>query len=194
MQSISKVGAGDSAVGSGPDAEIGTSLRNFAAALGLAALYGVSLGARFGPTAMLAHGAGVPGALLSLALFGTPAFYILLAHAGVVFEPHALASFVLRALTTSGQVLGGLAPAAALLAVSAETRAGAALFAGLGLCTAFLFGIRRLFGELGSQLVTAANLRAIGARCILWGFAAFSATLVARVWWATLDVVSGAMP
>jgi hypothetical protein len=194
MDSASNVAIEDRAAGSSSHAELEAALRSFAAGLGLAALYGAALGARFGPVAMLMHGAGVPAAILALGLFGTPAFYILLAHAGVVFEPDALAGLVLRALSTSGQVLGGLAPAAALLAVSAETRAGAALFAAVGLSAAFLLGMRRLFGELEGRLRMLNQRHALGARCIAWGFYAFAATLLARMWWATLDVLSGAAP
>jgi hypothetical protein len=159
--------------------------RRFAAGLALTAIYGLALGARFGVPAMAAHAAGVPLALVAVAVLGAPAFYIGLAHTGIDVDGRALVAAVARGVATSGVVLAGLAPALALMAVCCESAAGVAWYGAAGLAVGGLLGLRALYRELPAS-------HSGGARVVRGFFAVFAALLAARVWWLVLPLFGGA--
>lgn len=159
--------------------------------LALAACYGLALGARYGALAMLVQAFGVPLALVAVAALAGPAFYILLAHAGHPIRALGLAAALSRAAATTGLVLAGLAPAAALLTVSTEGPVAAACYGTLGLAVAGGLGLRRLGRELSAELEQAEPGRRLGARLVGVGFACFATVLAARVWWLAVPSLGG---
>ncbi len=163
----------------------------FAASLALASLYGLALGARYGVAAMLQHGAGVPLAFVAVALFGVPTFYILLAHSGSDVGARPLAATVSGAVATATLVLAGLAPAVAMLTVSAESNTSAALIGGLGLLAAGGLGLRRLGLGMKAALEAHDGRLPLLAGTALLAFALFATVLAGRVWWLALPMLGG---
>ena len=78
--------------------------------LGLAALYGLALGARTGGVSFLRHGVGVPAALAVSLGIGVPALYIGLALLDAPVDLARAFRAASRATFTTGLVLAGLAP------------------------------------------------------------------------------------
>ncbi len=157
--------------------------RRIAAALALGWIYGAAIGARYGVDSMIVHGLGVAAGMLAVVLFAAPSFFILMAHAGHRANLQGMLDAVSSAVATTGLVLCGLAPAAALLTVSTEGGVAAALFAALGLVVAGVLGLRALHGALGASSGGAAT-RLVGA-----GFLGFAGLLAARVWWLALPML-----
>jgi hypothetical protein len=124
----------------------------FGVGLGLAALYGLSLGARQGGKAFFVHAAGVPAALLAVSALGIPALYIILALFDAPIEHPRVIAATARAAARSGLVLAGLAPAAALFVVSSDRTATAAIAGAIGLAVAGMLGLVRLLSELRGAL------------------------------------------
>jgi hypothetical protein len=168
-------------------ADLARDARRFTAGLALASLFGVALGVRFGPVSMAAHAVGVPLAILVVALFGAPAFFVGVLHGGFEVDARTLASSIARGGATAGLVLAGLSPAIGLFSLSAEETRSVGLLAALGLAVAGWLGQRAAFRSLPEQ----ARLR--GARFWLFCTAVgvFTATLVARVWWLVLPILGG---
>jgi hypothetical protein len=164
----------------------------FGVGIGLAALYGVSLGARHGGKAFFAHAAGVPAALLAITALGIPALYIVLALFDAPIEPPRMIAAAARAAARSGLLLAGLAPAAALFVVSSDRAETAALAGALGLFVAGALGLHRLLSELRGSLQHAAVTTRATASLAFLGFGVFAIALAARIWWATLPLIGGA--
>lgn len=164
----------------------------FAVGLGLASLYGVSLGAREGGSAFFTHAAGVPAALLAISALGVPALYILLALFDAPIEPPRVIAAATRAAARSGLLLAGLAPAAALFVVSSDRTETAAVAGALGLFVAGAISLHRLLRELRDALESAPLATRTTAGFALLGFGVFAVALAARIWWATLPLLGGA--
>ncbi len=157
--------------------------RRVGAALALGWVYGAAIGARYGVDSMIVHGLGVAAGMLAVLLFAAPSFFILLAHAGHQADLQGMLEAVSRAIATTGLVLCGLAPTAALLTVSTEGGVAAALFGALGLLAAGALGLRALHRALGTNTGGAA-IRFLGV-----AFLGFAALLAARVWWLALPML-----
>jgi hypothetical protein len=166
------------------EADLGRDARRFFAGLALAAVFGLALGMRSGPLSMAAHAAGVPVAMLAVALFCTPAFFVGVLHGGFDVEARVLVSTIARGSATAGLVLAGLAPAMALFSLSAETTGSLRFFAALGLGAAGFLGQRATFRALPEEAAFG------GARFFLfrWSFGVFAAALAGRVWWLVLPI------
>lgn len=163
----------------------------FGVGIGLAALYGVSLGARQGGRAFFTHAAGVPAALLAITALGIPALYIVLALFDAPIEPPRMIAAAARAAARSGLLLAGLAPAAALFVVSSDRAETAAAAAAVGLFVAGALGLHRLLAELRASLQHAAVTTRATAGLAFLGFGVFAIALAARIWWATLPLIGG---
>jgi len=169
-----------------------TEAGRFGAGLGLAAAYGLALGARQGGASLFKHAAGVPAAMIAVACLGVPALTILLTLFNAPLAPSRALSAASRAAAASGLVLGGLAPAAALFVVTSESRATAAIMGLLGLAVGGVIGLRVLLRDLKAALQTEENLMTRAASgFVLVGFAAFAVLLALRVWWSALPILNG---
>src|SRR5688500_6847154 len=107
--------------------------RRWLGGLLLAAVFGLALGARLGGLALLQHALGVPAGLCATGLLGVPPLYVLLTLFDAPISLSEIASWVGRALSSIGAVLGGLAPAVALLAVTIQSADVAGFAARFGL-------------------------------------------------------------
>jgi hypothetical protein len=174
------------------DFSVAREAARFGVGIGLAALYGVSLGARQGGRAFFAHAAGVPAALLAVSALGVPALYIVLALFDAPIAPPRVASAAARAAARSGLLLAGLAPAAALFVVSSDRPETAAVAGALGLFVAGALGLHGLLRELRGSLKDAPLTTRATAGLAFLGFGVFAVALAARIWWATLPLIGGA--
>jgi hypothetical protein len=164
----------------------------FAIGLGLAALYGLALGARSGRLAFLTHAVGVPAALLAAFGVGIPALYIFLALVDAPVVPAAIAAAATRATATAGLVLAGLAPAAALFVVTSERPGAAALAALVGLSVGGAFGLGNVVSDLRKSVAAAAPAVRLVADLAFGGFGLFAVVVSLRVWMSLLPVLGGA--
>ena len=163
----------------------------FGLGLGLAAVYGLSLGTRAGGKAFFTHALFVPAALAAVVALGVPALYISLALFDAPIEPPVAVAAAARATARTGLVLAGLAPAAALFVVSSDDARSAAGSAVVGLVVAGAVGLTRMVGDLHGAIHHApANTRA-KADFAFFGFAIFAVALAARIWWAALPLLRG---
>lgn len=166
--------------------------RRGATGIGLASLYGVALGAREGGASMLIHAVGVPAALLAVAAVGLPALYILLALFDTPLSPRRAAGAAVVGMASSGLVLAGLAPLAALYVVTSSTVEAAAMAATFGLILGGLLGLRHLVATLAEELAKADSATRAMAVVAQLGFGVFAIVLGWRVWSALLPLVGGA--
>lgn len=160
--------------------------------VGLAAVYGVALGARDGGLAILVHAAGVPAALVAVSLVGLPALYIALAFFDAPLAPKSAAGAAVRGLATSGLVLAGLSPLAALYVVTSESTDAAATAGAIGLVVGGALGLRHLLTTLRAALESADNATRFVATVAQVAFGLFSVVLAWRVWSGLLPLVGGA--
>jgi hypothetical protein len=164
----------------------------FGVGLGLAALYGLALGARGGGVSFLAHAAGVPAALLAAFGVGVPALSIVLALVDAPIALPAIGAATSRATATGGLVLAGLAPAAALFVVTSERGGAAALAAGVGLAVGGAFGLGTVVSDLRKAIADARPGTRLAADLALAGFGLFAIVVSLRVWASLLPVLGGA--
>jgi len=166
--------------------------RRAAAGVGLAALYGVALGARHGAAAMLVHALGVPAALLAVTAVGLPALYILLGLFDAPLSPRKATGAAVVGIASAGIVLAGLAPLAALYVVTSASDGAAATAGTLGLLLGGLLGLRHLMTTLRDGLAEADSATRALALAAQVGFGIFALVLGWRVWSATLPLIGGA--
>ncbi len=152
-------------------------LARLGAGLGLAALYGLALGARSGG--------------MALAVLGIPALFVLLALVDAPVSPSAMLSAGARSLASAGFVLAGLAPSAALLAVTIESPDAAAFVTRAGLTLAGGIGLFQLHSSVRAMLTELPPERRLKCHALLWGFSLFAIMLAGRVWY-TLPILQGA--
>jgi len=145
-----------------------------ATGIGLSALYGLALGARDGGSALLTDALSVPFALVAVCALGIPALFIAFAFLDAPIEPKEMAMATSRALATTGLVLAGLAPAAALFVVTTEGRVAAILIACVGLLFGALVAFRAILIDTLRRMTRApapTQLAAFGACLLFGGFA-----------------------
>lgn len=166
--------------------------KRFGVGLGLAAIYGLALGARDGRAAFLTHAVGVPAALFVAFGVGIPALYIFLALLDAPVVPSSIASAATRATAAAGLVLAGLAPAAALFVVSSEHRGAAALAAGVGLAIGGAFGLGHVVGDLRRSIEDCSATVRVLSNAVFGVFGLFGVLVTVRVWMSLLPLLGGA--
>ncbi|HEY3254645.1 MAG TPA: hypothetical protein VGJ91_11880 [Polyangiaceae bacterium] len=166
-------------------------LARLGAGLGLAALYGVALGARSGGTALVQHALGASAGLAAVGVLGIPALFVLLALVNAPVSPGAMLSAGARSLASAGFVLAGLAPSAALLAVTIESPEAAAFVTRAGLTLAGGIGLFQLTSAVCVMLKDLPAQPRLKCHALLCGFCLFAIMLAARVWY-TLPILQGA--
>ena len=140
---------------------------------------------------MLQHALGAASGLAAVALLAVPSLFVLLALVDAPVSPSALLATSARALATTGFVLAGLAPSAALLGVTIQSPSAAALIGGAGFALAGGIGLSR-FASSARALLAEVPL-GLRTKCsvLLCAFCVFSCALAERVWHA-LPVLQGA--
>ncbi len=161
-----------------------------AAAVGLAALFGVALGLRAGGTAIVGHALGVSLGILGVCILAVPALAIMLALANAPIDMLGLARATSRGAANAGLLLAGLAPGAALFAVTVEDALTVAIVGVGGLTLAGALAMRSFVNELVPQL-DAEHTDGLLSKVALPTFLLFAAILGARIWWVTLPLVRG---
>jgi hypothetical protein len=170
----------------------GLEAQRFGTAIALASLFGVALGLRLGGPAIATHAVGVSLGILGVCMLAVPALAILLALANAPIDALGLARATSRAAATAGLVLAGLAPGAALFAVTVEDAISVTLVGVGGLLLASALGMRSFVRELAPQLgVGDARARRL-SRLTIPLFLVFAGVLGARIWWVMLPIVRGA--
>lgn len=166
-------------------------LARLAAGLGLAALYGVALGARSGGIALVQHALAASAGLAAVGVLGLPALFVLLALVDAPVSPAAMLSSGARALASAGFVLAGLAPSAALLAVTIESPDAVAFVTRAGLTLAGGIGLFQLTSSVRAMLEDLPAERRLKCNALLFGFSVFAIMLAGRVWYS-LPILKGA--
>jgi hypothetical protein len=174
-----------------PDFSAAREARRFATGLGLAAAYGLALGARSGGRALFVHAAVVPSALVAVAALGVPALYIALGLVDAPIDHAHVVTASARAAARTGLVLAGLAPAAALFVVTSAEPGAAALAATAGLFVAGAIGLRSLRLEITGALADAPARTRTAAAALTIGFGVFAMALAARIWTSALPLLGG---
>lgn len=164
----------------------------FAVGLGLAAVYGLAIGARTGGFSLVRHAIGVPTALLAAFGVGVPALYIFLALVDAPVAPGAMAAAATRATASAGLVLAGLAPAAALFVVTSERPGAAALAASVGLALGGAFGLGNVVSDLRKAIADARVTTRFTSDLAFGAFGLFAIVVALRVWASLLPVLGGA--
>lgn len=166
-------------------------LARLGAGLGLAALYGLALGARTGGMSLLQHGLAASAGLAAVAVLGIPALFVLLALVNAPVSPGAMLSVGARSLASAGFVLAGLAPSAALLAVTIESPDAAAFVTRAGLTLAGGIGLFQLASSVRAMLHDLTPQARLKCNALLFCFSVFAIMLAARVW-HSLPILRGA--
>ena len=191
------------ALHSAPNAELGArlispeaqgvtqELARLGAGLGLAALYGLALGARSGGVALLQHALVASAGLAAVGVLGVPALFVLLALVNAPVSPSALLATAARSLASAGFVLAGLAPSAALLAVTIDSPDAAAFVTRAGLTLAGGIGLFQLTSSVRAMFAALPPEQRLRCNALLFGFSLFAIMLAARVWYA-LPILQGA--
>lgn len=158
--------------------------------LGLAALYGLALGARTGGFSLIQHALAASAGLAAVAVLGIPALFVLLALVNAPVSPSAMLSAGARSLASAGFVLAGLAPSAALLAVTIESPDAAAFVTRAGLTLAGGIGLFQLTGSVRAMLHELPPEARLRCNALLVCFSLFAIMLAARVWYS-LPILKG---
>ena len=165
-------------------------LTRLATGLGFAALYGLALGARAGGVSLLHHALAASAGLAAVGVLGVPSLFVLLALVNAPVSPAAMLAAGARSLASAGFVLAGLAPSAALLAVSIDSPAAAASVARAGLLLAGGIGLYQLVGAVRAMLQSIPLGLRFKCNALLCAFCVFAMMLAARVWY-TLPILQG---
>jgi len=166
-------------------------LSRLASGLGLTAVYGLALGARTGGADLVRHALGAPLGVLVVALVAAPSLFVRLALIDAPLRPAPMLAAVAQAVFSTGLVLAGLAPAAAMLVVSIESAPAAAWMSGLGLWLAGGIGLFNFCAALKQGLAGADLRMQSRAFFALAVFTLLSCALSARVWCAWLPLLRG---
>jgi hypothetical protein len=161
-----------------------------AVATGLASLFGVALGLRAGGPGIVVHAFGVALGILGVCGLAVPALAIILAMANAPIDALGLARATARAAANAGLLLAGLAPGAALFAVTVEDALTVTLVGVGALGLAGVLAMRSFVRELRPQLDAAEA--GLLSKVALPAFLLIAAVLGARIWWITLPLVRGA--
>jgi len=165
-------------------------LARLGAGLGLAALYGLALGARSGGMALVEHAIAASAGLTAVGVLGMPALFVLLALVNAPVSPLAMLSAGACSLASAGFVLAGLAPSVALLAVTIESPEAAAFVTRAGLTLAGGIGLYQLTSAVRATLKGLSPTLRFKCNALLFGFCVFAIMLAARVWYA-LPILKG---
>ena len=160
-------------------------------AVGLASLFGVAIGLRFGGLAIATHALGVSVGILAVCGLAVPALAIMLALANASVDGLGLARATSRAAATAGLVLAGFAPGAALFAVTVEDAITVTFVGASGLALAGVLGMRSFVRELAPQLNDSDDRARRLAKLAIPMFLVFASILGARIWWVMLPIVRG---
>jgi hypothetical protein len=171
--------------------QVSQDLSRLASGLGLAAVYGLALGARGGGVQLLRHALGAPIGLLVVAGVAAPSLFVRLALMDAPLRPAQMVGAVAQSTFAAGLVLAGLAPAAAMLVVSIESAQAAAWMSGLGLWLAGGIGLVNLFSALNAGLAGASLTMRSRALVSIAVFAVLACALSARAWGAWLPLLGG---
>lgn len=171
--------------------QVSQDLSRLASGLGLAAVYGLALGARGGGVQLLRHALGAPVGLLVVAGVAAPSLFVRLALMDAPLRPAQMVGAVAQSTFAAGLVLAGLAPAAAMLVVSIESAQAAAWMSGLGLWLAGGIGLVNLFSALNAGLAGASLTMRSRALVSIAVFAVLACALSARAWGAWLPLLGG---
>lgn len=164
--------------------------RRLVLAAGLASLFGVALGLRRGALAIPLAALGAPAGLVAVAAVAVPAFGIVLALANAPLETMDLARAAARATLRAGLFLAGVAPGAALLAVTCEETISVAFFGFGGLLFAGAIAAQSFVRDLRPALAGSPPLRRTVLAVAVPAFLVFAAVLAARVWWLALPMLT----
>ena len=159
-------------------------LARLGAGLGFAALYGVALGARAGGMSLVQHALAASAGLAVVGVLGIPSLFVLLALMNAPVSPSSLLSSGARALASAGFVLAGLAPSAALLAVTIESPNAAAFVSRAGLILAGAIGLYQLTSSVHALLRDLPVGVRLRCHALLAGFCVFAIILAGRVWYS----------
>jgi hypothetical protein len=158
--------------------------------LGLAALYGLAIGARQGGASLIHHALGVPFGLLLVVLLGTPSMFVFLSLCKAPIAARSLASTAARGMASAGLLLAGLAPAALLFVVSSETPHAAKGAVALGLLLAGGVALSRTTLSILREAARGPMASLVGGAIVAVGFAGFAVLLAMRVWSAVLPILA----
>jgi hypothetical protein len=172
-------------------AEMRQELARLGSGLGLATAYGLALGARGGGLELLRHAVGAPLGLLVVAGITAPALFVRLALLDAPLRPSRMLAAVAHGCFNAGLVLAGLAPAAAMLVVSIESKAAAAWMSDLGLGLGGGIGLFSLCAALRTSLAEGSWQLRGRAFFSVAVFVVLSCLLAARVWGAWLPLLGG---
>ena len=165
--------------------------QRLAVAIGLASLFGAAIGLRVSGAAMLAHAIGVSLGILAVCGLAVPALAIILALVNASVDALALARATSRAAAAAGLLLAGIAPGAALFALTVEDAITVTLVGVGGLALAGVLGVRSFVRTLAPHL-SGSDERARRLSMIAMPlFLVFAAILGARIWWVMLPIVRG---
>ena len=165
--------------------------QRLAVAIGLASLFGVAIGLRLGGPAIAVHAFGVSVGILAVCGLAVPALAIVLALANASVDGLGLARATSRAAATAGLLLAGLAPGAALFAVTVEDAITVTVVGAAGLALAGILAMRSFVRELAPQLRSSEGRARHLAHVAIPMFLVFAAILGARIWWVMLPIVRG---
>lgn len=159
-------------------------LARLGSGLGFAALYGLALGARLGGASLVGHALAASAGLAAVGVLGMPSLFVLLALVNAPVSPAAMLSAGARALGAAGLVLAGLAPSAALLAVTIESPTAAAFVAQCGLLLSGAIGLYQLVSRVRGMFAGLPLGLRIKSNALLLAFCVFAVLLACRVWYA----------
>jgi hypothetical protein len=146
------------------------------------------LGLRAGGLAIPLAALGAPTGILAVAAVAVPAFAIVLALADAPVHGVDLARATSRASLRAGLFLAGVAPGAALLAVTCEAAGTMAVLGFGGLLYAGAIAGASFARDLRPALAGGTPLRRAALAVALPAFLVFSAVLATRVWWLALPM------
>lgn len=165
--------------------------RRLATGIALASTFGVAIGIRLGGPAIATHALGVVLGIAAVCGLAVPALAIVLALANASVDALDLSRATSRAAATAGLLLAGLAPGAALFAVTVEDAITVTMIGIGGLALAGALGMRTFVRELAPRLATSNDRGRRLAKLALPVFLVFATVLAARIWWIALPIVRG---
>ena len=165
--------------------------QRLAVGIGLASLFGAALGLRVGGAAILGHAFGVSTGLFAVCGLAVPALAIVLALVNASVDAFGLARATSRGAATAGLLLAGLAPGAALFALTVEDAITVTLVGAGGLALGGVLGMRSFVRALAPQIHGSDGRARRLSMVAVPLFLVFAAILGARIWWVMLPIVRG---
>lgn len=160
-------------------------------ATGLASLFGAAIGLRGGGAAIFTHAAGVAAGIVAVCGLAVPALAIILALVNASIDALGLARATSRAAAAGGLLLAGLAPGAALFALTVEDSITVTLVGMGGLTLAGTLAMRSFVRQLAPHLQRSEGGAPRLAVVAIPLFLVFASILGARIWWVMLPIVRG---